>query len=189
MPWLWRRKSSDDYHAALPLLILNRRDVEPCKLPRRCYPAAVAAQISPDEVRAEVQRFWSVLSGKSNEKLEDLYSPAAIIFTGKAKRSEPGRLAAARRMRQLSGPNLSSGAELDPIEVQVSGPDVAIATYTYRFQSHKTGKDGSREQRNTLFGRSTQIFQRDDGGKLRIVHEHLSSAVPPKVEKEQAGGA
>lgn len=148
----------------------------------------MAAQISSDEIRAEVQKFWNILSGKSSEKLEDLYSPAAIIFTGKAKRSESGRLAAVRRMRQLSGPNLASGADLDAIEVQIAGTDVAIATYTYRFHSHRMGKDGSREQRNTLFGRSTQIFQRDDSGTLRIVHEHLSSAVPPKVEKEQTSG-
>ena len=59
----------------------------------------MAAQISSDEIRAEVQKFWNILSGKSSEKLEDLYSPAAIIFTGKAKRSESGRLAAVRRMR------------------------------------------------------------------------------------------
>jgi ketosteroid isomerase-like protein len=44
-------------------------------------------------------------------------------------------------------------------------------------------KDGSREVRSTLYGRSTQIFQRDDRGKLKIVHEHLSGAAPPAIEK------
>jgi hypothetical protein len=37
-----------------------------------------------------------------------------------------------------------------------------------------------------LFGRATQIFQMDQKGSLRIVHEHLSSATNPEVEK---GGA
>jgi ketosteroid isomerase-like protein len=145
----------------------------------------VAAKISPGEVRVEVQRFWSILSGKSKEKLEDLYSPSAVVFTGKAKRSEPGPLTAIRRMRKFAGADTISSAEIDPIEVQIAGLDMAIASYTYRFQSSKTGKDGSREQRNTPFGRSTQIFQRDDRGSLKIVHEHLSSAAPPAIEKAE----
>jgi ketosteroid isomerase-like protein len=143
----------------------------------------VAAEISSAEVRAEVQKFWNILCGRLKERLEDMYSPSAIVFTGKAKRSERGALTAVRRMRQFVGGDWTTSAELDPIEVQIAGPDVAIASYTYRFHSSKTGKDGSREQRNTLFGRSTQIFQRDDRGALRIVHEHLSSAAPPAVEK------
>ncbi|HXN99620.1 MAG TPA: DUF4440 domain-containing protein [Candidatus Acidoferrales bacterium] len=129
-----------------------------------------------------MQKFWDILCGRSNERLEDLYSASAIVFTGKAKRSERGALAAVRRMRQFAAGEWTTTAELDPIEVQIAG-DVAIASYTYRFHSSKTGKDGSREHRNTLFGRSTQIFQRDERGALRIVHEHLSSAAPPAVEK------
>jgi len=143
----------------------------------------MAADISADEIHAEVQRFWSILSGKSKERLEELYSPAAIVFTGKAKRSERGPLTAIRRMRQVAGPDSTSNAEIDPIEIQIAGADVAIASYTYRFNSSKKDKDGSRMVRNTLFGRSTQIFQRDERGKLKIVHEHLSSAAPPAVEK------
>jgi ketosteroid isomerase-like protein len=143
----------------------------------------VATEISSAEVRAEVQKFWNILCGRLKERLEDMYSPSAIVFTGKAKRSERGALTAVRRMRQFVGGDWTTSAELDPIEVQIAGPDVAIASYTYRFHSSKTGKDGRREQRNTLFGRSTQIFQRDDRGALRIVHEHLSSAAPPAIEK------
>lgn len=135
-----------------------------------------------EEVRAEVERFWNILSGKSGEKLEELYAPTALVFTGRAKRSESGRFAAVRRARQMSGSGASASSELDSIEVQVAAPDVAIATYTYRFSSSRAGKAGGREQRTTLSGRSTQIFQRDEKGAWKIVHEHLSSAVPPKVE-------
>ena len=143
----------------------------------------MSAQISAEEVRAAVQRFWDILSGKSSGKLEDMYSPGALVFTGKAKRSEAGRFVAVRRARQSSAPELTAACELDPIEIQIAGADVAIATYTYRFHSTRTGNAGGREQRDTLFGRSTHIFQRDDRGALKIVHEHLSSAAPPKVEK------
>jgi ketosteroid isomerase-like protein len=147
----------------------------------------MTATISAGEVRDEVQRFWNILCGKSKESLDDLYSPSAIVFTGKARRSEAGRLAAARRMRQMAAPEVTATAELDPVEVQIAGPDAAIASYTYRFHSTKARKDGGREERKTLYGRSTQIFQRDDRGALRIVHEHLSSAAPPKVESEAKG--
>ena len=142
----------------------------------------MAAEISSAEIRAEVLKFWDILCGRSKERLEDLYSPSALVFTGKAKRSERGALTALRRMRQSGSADSAPIAELDPIEVQIAG-DVAIASYTYRFQSSKKVKDGSSEHRNTLFGRSTQIFQRDQRGALRIVHEHLSSAAPPAVEK------
>lgn len=145
----------------------------------------MAADISPGEIRAEVQKFWSILSGKSKERLEDLYSPTAIVFTGKAKQSERGPLTAIRRMRQYANSDSTSIAELDPIEVQIAGPDIAIASYTYRFHSSKANKDGSRTARDTLYGRSTQVFQRNDRGALKIVHEHLSSAAPPAVEKAQ----
>jgi ketosteroid isomerase-like protein len=143
----------------------------------------MAAAVSSEEVRSEVQRFWDILTGRSKGTLEELYSPSAIVFTGKARSSEPGRLTAVRRMRQLGSAGFTASAELDPIEVQIAGPDTAIASYAYRFHSSRTRKDGGKEQRETLFGRSTQIFQRDDRGILRIVHEHLSSAAPPKIEK------
>ncbi|HXN73261.1 MAG TPA: nuclear transport factor 2 family protein [Candidatus Acidoferrales bacterium] len=142
----------------------------------------MAAEISSVEIRAGVQKFWDILCGRSKDRLEDLYSASAIVFTGKAKRSERGAQTAVRRMRQFVDADSAASAELDPIEVQIAG-DAAIASYTYRFHSSKKGKDGSREHRNTLFGRSTQIFQRDARGVLRIVHEHLSSAAPPAVEK------
>jgi ketosteroid isomerase-like protein len=147
----------------------------------------VSAKISGDEVRAAVQKFWDILAGKSAANLEDMYAPGASVFTGRAKRSEAGLLAAARRMRNVGGRSAGSVAEIDPIEVQLPENDVAIASYTYRFHASRTRKDGSREQRNTLFGRSTQIFQRDERGALKIVHEHLSSAAPPKVESAAGG--
>jgi ketosteroid isomerase-like protein len=143
----------------------------------------VADKITAEEVRAEVKKFWSILSRESNEKLEELYSPSATVFSGRAKRSEPGPLAAMRRMRRSADTGSTSSAEIDPIEVQIAGADVAVASYTYRFLSSKLQKDGSREVRSTLFGRSTQIFQRDDRGRLKIVHEHLSGAAPPTIEK------
>jgi len=140
-------------------------------------------KISSEDVRKEVLRFWEILSGKRADKLDDLYAPTAIAFTGKAKRGESAKLMAVRRARQLPGPDSGSSAELGSIDVQLVGPDVAIAAYTYSFTTYKTKSDGSKVQLNTPFGRATQIFRRGEDGALRIVHEHLSAAAPPSQEK------
>jgi ketosteroid isomerase-like protein len=69
------------------------------------------------------------------------------------------------------------------IDVQIVGPDVAIAAYTYGFHMHKIRADGTTVQLDTPFGRATQVFQRDEAGALRIVHEHLSATAPTVMEK------
>ena len=140
-------------------------------------------EISPEDVRQEVHRFWAILSGKSTDKLEEMYSASAIVFTGKAKRSESAKLMAVRRTRQLPGPGSTSKVEVGSIDIQLVGADAAIAAYTYSFNTHRIQPDGTKVQLNTPFGRATQIFQRDAGGALRIVHEHLSVAAPPAMEK------
>ena len=140
-------------------------------------------KISSEGVSKEVHRFWAILSGNLADKLEQMYWPTAIVFTGKAKRSESAKLMAVRRSRQLPGPALSSRAEVGSIDVQIVGPDVAIAAYTYSFNTQKILANGGKVQINTSFGRATQIFQRGEDGALRIVHEHLSAAAPPAMEK------
>ena len=142
-------------------------------------------QISADKVRAEIGRFWQILSGKSHDKLEDLYSPDAIVFTGKAKRPEPAMLAMARRARRA--PASGSTAEVGALELQISG-DVAVASYTYKYQEARMGGDGTKSQRSTLYGRATQIFQMDREGAIKIVHEHLSAAVAPDENAGRAAG-
>jgi ketosteroid isomerase-like protein len=139
--------------------------------------------ISPEQVRAEVRRFWAVMSRKLKDELDEMYSPTAIVFTGKAKRSESAKLIAVRRLRQRSAAAPTSSVELDSIEVQIVEPDAAIAAYTYSYHTDKTGVDGAKVQLDTLLGRATQIFQRDEAGVLRIVHEHLSATDSPTVEK------
>jgi ketosteroid isomerase-like protein len=142
----------------------------------------VMESIAPEDVRAEVRRYWAILSGKLKDKLEEMYSPAAIVFTGKGKRSEPAKLIAVRRSRQSHGAGYTSRVELDSIEVQIVGPDVAIAAFTYSYHTDKIGADGAQVRLDSLLGRATQIFQRDEAGVLRIVHEHLSATVPPEVQ-------
>jgi ketosteroid isomerase-like protein len=140
-------------------------------------------EISPELVNARVREFWNILTGACRDPIGDLYSAHAIVFTGRARRSETARIVSARRMRQLANATSSANAELGSVEVQIAGPGVAIATYTYKFNSSKKQGDGSQVRKNTLFGRATQIFLAGEDGALRIVHEHLSAAAPTRVEK------
>ncbi len=123
------------------------------------------------------------MCGNSPSKLEELYSPSALVLTGKARKPEPVNLALARRTRQISGPSADAVAELGDVEILMGETGVAIASYTYKFHQTRSGEGGGLQKRHTLFGRATQIFQLDESGRLRIVHEHLSAATNPEVEK------
>src|SRR5260370_6127942 len=103
--------------------------------------------ISPDQVRAEVQKFWEIMCGKSTGRLEDLYSHAAVILTGKARRPEAANLALARRARQVSVPGSDAAVELGTVEVQIAESNVAIASYTYKFHHTRPGEGGDLTQR------------------------------------------
>lgn len=136
-----------------------------------------------EDVRKQVRRFWDIFSGKVAGRIEEMYAPTAIAFSGRAKRSESARLIAMRRTRRIEGGVSSSSLEENSIDVQIVEPSVAIAAYTYTYQTDKVRADGTKVQLETLFGRATQIFQRDEAGVLRIVHEHLSATANPEVEK------
>jgi ketosteroid isomerase-like protein len=139
-----------------------------------------------EDVRKQVRRFWDIFSGKVAGRIEEMYAPTAIAFSGRAKRSESARLIAMRRTRRIEGGVSSSSLEENSIDVQIVEPNVAIAAYTYTYQTDKVRADGTKVQLETLFGRATQIFQRDEAGVLRIVHEHLSATANPEVEKSSA---
>lgn len=143
----------------------------------------MASSISPEQVRAEVEKFWRIMSGKSNERLDDLYASNAVVLTGKARKPEPANAALERRARQISAPSAEAVAELGTLDIQIADAGIAIASYTYKFHQKRPDKAGGMLKRHTMFGRATQIFQLDGRGVLRIVHEHLSAATNPEVEK------
>jgi ketosteroid isomerase-like protein len=143
--------------------------------------------ISADEVRGAVRKFWTVFSGKARHVFPDLYFPDALVLSSTAPRVEPGRLAVARRIRKFFESPATLHAELGAIEVQILGSNTALATYFYAYQTTETRSDGSRVRRSTPFTRATHIFQRDELGSLRIIHEHLSSATGPVIETLSSG--
>jgi ketosteroid isomerase-like protein len=139
--------------------------------------------ISAEQVRAKVHRYWDALANKSKEKLTDFYTPDAIVFMADTRRNEPARLMIERRTREFFDSQGSAGAEVvGNIEVQIPSSDVAIATYGYHFRAIRT-RNNIRLQIDMPLARATQIFHLDTDGEVRIVHEHLSAAKNPTITK------
>lgn len=134
-------------------------------------------KLTVDQVRAEVVRFWNVFMSKDPEGLAEFYAHESSVFGSAATRSEPGRLAATRRQREYFGAHSTVKATTGPIEVLLLGDgSAAIADYTFQFHASKVMTAlGTTTEENIKHGRATQVFAYDTDGKLRIMHEHLST--------------
>jgi ketosteroid isomerase-like protein len=133
-------------------------------------------KLSADLVRAEVTRFWKIFCEKDSISLAEFYGHESSVFGSASPRSEPGRLAAARRQREYFGAHSTIKANTGHIEVQVlADGSAAVADYTFTFHASKvmTAIGGTTEE-DIRHGRATQVFAYDPDGKLRIIHEHLS---------------
>lgn len=136
--------------------------------PSECIPA--------EQVRDAVHKFWQEFCGKSVDGLLEMYSPSASVIAAGARRSEPARLAMARRTRELFGHGSSVTADIRSIDVQAMGAQVSLASYSFRFHVIKMFANGKCFAIDMPFTRATQVFLRNEAGLLRIVHEHMSSA-------------
>jgi ketosteroid isomerase-like protein len=131
----------------------------------------------PEQVMAEVQRFWNAMSHKSGEELASFYSPNATVFGSSALSAEPGRVAAIRRRREYLNPEARVAADLGRIEVHFLGDSGAVASYTFSFNAQNVSSDiGDPKSESIRHGRATQVFEIDPDGKMRILHEHISIA-------------
>lgn len=133
-------------------------------------------ELTADEVQAEVRRFWSVFSGKAAEGLKGFYAGESSVFGSSSIRAEPGSLAAARRQREYFAPQTTLKVQLGAIEVVMLGDGSAVASYTFQLHASKVASLlGKAQEEDIQHGRATQVFARDAEGRLRIVHEHLST--------------
>jgi len=135
----------------------------------------VSSKINAEQVKAAVRRFWDVFTSKSAEALAEFYAHESSVFGSESTRSEPGRLAAARRNREYFHLHSILKAAPGEVEVVLLGESAAVASYTFKFHATKVAGilDKSAEE-DIQHGRATQVFAMDPGGVLRIVHEHLS---------------
>lgn len=133
-------------------------------------------KLTLDQIRGEVQRFWNVFTAKNGPALTEFYGPESSVFSSVSGRSEPGRLAAARRQREYFHTLSQLRATVGSIDVVLMGDNAAVASYTFQFHATKVaGTLSQKTEENITNGRATQVFSYDADGKLRIVHEHLSS--------------
>ncbi len=131
--------------------------------------------MSPDEIRAEVRKLWDFFSQKSKAAFAEMYLPSATVFAVDSRRVDLARLMLVRRERELFGPASSVAVKLGPIDVQFVS-HLAVASYPFHLSITRALPGGKRYQAEVPSGRATQVFQRDEQGVLRILHEHMSSA-------------
>ena len=138
--------------------------------------------LTPDQIKAEVTRFWKVFMDKDAVSLAEFYAHDSSVFGSAGMRSEPGRLAATRRQREYFGAHCTIKAQVGPIEVLIlADGSAAVADYTFQFHATKvmTALGGVTEE-HIKNGRATQVFAYDPDGRLRILHEHLSTVDKPQ---------
>lgn len=137
--------------------------------------------VLPDEVRRKIHNCWQAMENKSKELAESFYFPTAILFAIDARRSELARVAINRRVREFFGPGFSMKAHLDLINVQMTGNSAAIGSYTFQLQIARRLANGDRREQYVPFCRATAVFQREENGEMRILHEHQSAAEDGKA--------
>jgi ketosteroid isomerase-like protein len=137
----------------------------------------MSLQANEEQVVTAVRDFWKTFCGSDPASLAEHYSPEAVLFGVEGTRSEPVRLALARRQREYFQGHAQLKFELGLIEVQLLTPTLALATYTFSFHAANVAVAGGKpRERQIAHGRATQIFELTADGRLLIVHEHLSSS-------------
>jgi ketosteroid isomerase-like protein len=134
-------------------------------------------KLSVEQVKGEVLRFWNAFTDKSASQLMEFYAPESTVFSSVSNRSEPGRLAAARRQREYFHAKSSLRATVGNIDVILLGDGAAaIASYTFQFHASKVASTaGVPSEEDIRNGRASHVFALDADGKVRIMHEHLSA--------------
>jgi len=134
--------------------------------------------LSRQEVEAAVKSYWTISTSRQAEKQAACYDDNAWIFTSSSRRLEPARLVLMRRHREYMMGSTRLQAEIGRIEVDLTGPNVAVAAYTMQFDAQRKpvfgGGPAKAQEEHLKNARVTHVFVRDPDGVLKIVHEHIS---------------
>ena len=133
----------------------------------------IATTLTPDLIQAEVRRFWAAFLDKRINEITEFYTPDSTVFTTSSRRAEPGRLAAARRVREYFAPHILLRHSMGMIDVQMLADSVAVASYNFDFHAERRVQSGMPDE-HLLGARCTQVFGIDAEGEVKIFHEHLS---------------
>ncbi len=145
----------------------------------------VSTKITVEQVQTAVRRYFQVLSEKTPGELADMYTYDSLVFGAFVPRPEPGRVSAARREREYFKLQASYRAEITgPIEVQILGDNVAVASHTMRAYALNLEEPtlGKRFNRTVRDGRGTHVFVLDAEGKLLLAHQHISDICRAPLE-------
>ncbi len=131
------------------------------------------------EIEAAVRSFWQLFTAKKSEDWQRFYADAALVFGTGSKRPEPARLVVLRRKREYLSSSAKMEIEVRNIDVELLGPDCAVAAYLLRLHAQQIAKataSGAQDHEEHLDNaRVTHVFRRDEDGSVRIVHEHISA--------------
>lgn len=140
----------------------------------------ITVPVTVAEVEEAVRRYWNVAASKLTGELQSFYLDTASIFATMSKRLEPARLVTARRNREYMDSATRMSCELGVINVDLLTRDSAVAAYNASWRADQIAKPSARGGRlsaeNFTHLRVTHVFQRQDDGSLKIIHEHLSVA-------------
>jgi ketosteroid isomerase-like protein len=135
--------------------------------------------LTASEVESAVRRVWELFASKKIDQWQSFYADVASVFGTASKRPEPARLVVLRRQREYLTNATKVRVHVGKVDVEVIGPDCAVAAYTMQLDAEQIAKlsaAGQREHEEHLeTARVTHVFQRDSDGSLRIVHEHISA--------------
>jgi ketosteroid isomerase-like protein len=134
--------------------------------------------LTKTEVELAVKNYWSVSASRQAEQQQNCYAENAVIFTSSSRRVEPGRLVMVRRQREYMVGRSRMKVEVGHIDVEIVGTNAAVAAYTMQLDAEKETVLGVVRARvseeHLKDARVTHVFIRQNDGKLKIVHEHIS---------------
>ncbi len=165
----------------MPLAVSEVTFILRVTLPANSANITVSAvnKLTPEEVRAEVTKYWNALNSKALDRFEEFYAAEATVFGSMTSRTEPGRLVVARRRREYFHPRTKLQARTGKIDVFMLGDQVAIASYSFEFHALQIMlPSGKYVDEHLIHGRATQVLARDTDGAIRVFHEHLSAPAP-----------
>jgi ketosteroid isomerase-like protein len=130
------------------------------------------------EIEAAVRAYWKALSAKDAVQQQNFYDDHAAIFGTDSKKLERARTVLLRRQREYLSATARTTVQIGEIDVELIGPTHAVAAYTIRLDAKdltRTSPAGSQLAEEHLENaRVTHLFQRQNDGMLRIIHEHIS---------------
>jgi hypothetical protein len=140
--------------------------------------AESSAGLAAEDIRTAVHSFWERWRCKSVDGFSDAYATSSICFRANSVTAEPAFLGIAQRSREYFHEACIMEMDLGPIEVVLLNETTGIAVYTFHFRAvnRAMAAGGKLEAEDMPQGRATQVFCRNGEGKLKILHEHISSA-------------